>query len=219
MRISGDSVVLIEFDAQTMAGRYTALSYCWGAEEELRQRPNLRTTLATYASMTSGIPIQDLPLTLRQAVWVTVCLGQMYIWIDSICIIQDSPSDWAAEALKMATVYATSAVTIIAASSTSCHSGFFSMADNKQDGLGHLLDVGIPPPLTLHATGSSFEHSRGGFHCFPGRDPIDKRGWTFQEEQLSTRYIKFTSTDLQWECRAGTTCLCGAEPAWAYSAQ
>ncbi|KAK0724384.1 hypothetical protein B0H67DRAFT_473649, partial [Lasiosphaeris hirsuta] len=81
---------------------------------ELGQKRNLTTTKETYNIRTAGTPISDLPMTIRQAVWVTRRLGRKYIWVDSLCIIQDDTSDWEAEALKMATVYAMAAVTIVA---------------------------------------------------------------------------------------------------------
>lgn len=49
-----------------------------------------------------------------------------------------------------------------------------------------------------------------GFHSGVARvDPIDRRGWTYQEELISTRHIKITADDIRWKCSMGTTCLCG----------
>ncbi|KAK0647208.1 heterokaryon incompatibility protein-domain-containing protein, partial [Cercophora newfieldiana] len=175
------TVKLVAFNPSSMVMHYTALSYCWGSKEELERKPNRMTTKVTHDTyMATGIPIHDLPLTIRQAVWITQYLGQRYIWVDSLCIIQDDNSDWEVEALKMATVYSMATVTIIAASSTSCHSGFRHKGTNSK-------------------TAVDFKHLNA----------IDQRGWTYQEEHLSTRYLKFTEDDIQWECSAGTICFCG----------
>ncbi|KAK4444224.1 heterokaryon incompatibility protein-domain-containing protein [Podospora aff. communis PSN243] len=212
LRISGEFITLVDFEPLTMAGNYIALSYCWGSRDELEQRPNLKTTMSTYSSMAAGVPIVDLPLTLKQAVMVTRCLGREYIWIDSLCIVQDSDNDadWEAESLKMETVYAMAAVTIIAASSTSCHSGFLPLRFCEDPCWQRQLAIDLPSPLSLWASRIPSRH-RGGFHSWPGHDPIDDRGWTYQEECLSNRYLKFTKNDIQWKCKAGTRCLCAME--------
>lgn len=214
--ISEGLVRLVDFDASTMAGHYTALSYCWGSQEELERRGNLTTTKQTYDNhVTVGIPIEELPLTIRQAVGVTRYLGHKYIWVDALCILQDDSADWDVESLKMATVYTMAAVTIIAASSTSCHSGFLPIQPPEQspEQLQRQLryDVALPGHIALRAVWADYL-PEGGFHNFPDPcDPLEQRGWTYQEEYLSSRYLKFTSDDIQWRCNAGAVCLCGAE--------
>jgi hypothetical protein len=207
LRISAAVVTLVDFDG-SMTGRFAALSYCWGDSQELARNPPFIATASTCASLRTGIPLSGLPLTVRQAVEVCVCLGIEYLWVDALCIIQDDTADWEREAKKMATVYTMATVTIIAASSTSCHSGFFHVD------LGSVrLDSPLPPQHQLVAR----RVNRSGFHRFPKEtgthsgDPIDDRGWTYQEEFLATRYIKFTDNDIQWRCREGTACLCHQE--------
>ncbi|GAB1320022.1 hypothetical protein MFIFM68171_10232 [Madurella fahalii] len=198
-----NSITLVDFDSQTMAGEYAAVSYSWGERSVLERRPPLRALASTLQELRSGIPASRLPLTLQQATRVCEHLGIGYIWIDSLCIIQDSPGgrDWETEATKMETVYAMSKVTIIAGSSTSCHSGFFDVEKPIT-----VLGATVRSPIQLHAR----PMNESGFHAIDDRaDPLDQRGWTYQEEILSTRYIKFTKNDIQWKCNAGTTCLCG----------
>ncbi|KAK0743621.1 heterokaryon incompatibility protein-domain-containing protein [Schizothecium vesticola] len=184
-----------------MMGKFAALSYCWGGKDELECSPPLKLTPSTVSELRSGIGISKLPLTLRQAVTICNYLSLEHVWIDALCIIQGDASDWANESKKMATVYALSTVTIIAASSTSCHSGLLASDLNS-----FALST---PPLRLPVLVAQRE-SLSGFHSpiSIARDPIDKRGWTLQEELLSTRYIKFTKDDLQWKCNSGTECMC-----------
>src|SRR5450755_2564024 len=67
---------------------YTALSHCWGgANIHKLQKINL-------ALLSTGIPVGRLPNTFRHAVSITRRLGFRYLWIDSLCIIQDSEGDW-----------------------------------------------------------------------------------------------------------------------------
>ncbi|KAK0724525.1 heterokaryon incompatibility protein-domain-containing protein [Lasiosphaeris hirsuta] len=201
IQIAETTAVLVDFDAG-MASRYAALSYCWGEKDELGQNPPLRATSPTWSSLRSGIPFFDLPLTIQQAIMVCRCLDIKYVWIDALCILQDDISDWENEAKKMATVYSMAKITIIAAASTSCHSGF-SEVDS-----GLVLNTPLPPPTRLVARRAN----RTGFHRSAyeteSLDPIDRRGWTYQEELLSTRYIRFTASDIQWRCRVEANCLC-----------
>ncbi|KAK3365347.1 heterokaryon incompatibility protein-domain-containing protein [Lasiosphaeria ovina] len=201
LKITAEQVFLVDFDSSNIAN-FAALSYCWGDKHTLELKPPLRLTAATLHNIRSGVQISELPLTLKQAIDICGYLDLEYIWIDALCIIQDNPSDWAREAKKMATVYATSAVTIIAASSTSCHSGFLTTTRN-------LFIVNTPPhpPLRLVAQPGRLSGFYSEIHITS--DHIDKRGWTLQEELLSTRYIKFTEDDVQWMCGSGTECICG----------
>ncbi|KAK3393946.1 hypothetical protein B0H63DRAFT_517112 [Podospora didyma] len=122
LEIDEQVIKLVNFDSASMAG-------------------NLRR----------GILISSLPLTLRQAVYLCSYLGIAYIWIDALCILQGQTLDWEQEAQKMETVYCRSRITIIAASSTSCHSGFL---DVDLESLARDLGLDTPfiqPPARLVA--------------------------------------------------------------------
>ena len=216
-----DCVTLVDFDPEIMAGQYAALSYCWGDKSELEKRPPLKATSSTLSSLQAGILTLDLPLTLQQAICICRYLDIHYIWIDALCILQDSLLDWEIEAKKMETVYSLSKITIIAASSTSCHSGFLNVDSSSAD---EKLMTPLRAPLQLVAqqgSGSGFHHEelRYRYETTPVLDPIDRRGWTFQESYLSTRYIKFTRDDIQWKCNAGKTCLCNQPVSRDYEEQ
>jgi hypothetical protein len=82
-------------DEKSHRGRYSALSHCWGSSHRIT------LTKATMASLTKGILIEDLPKTFRDACQVAKNFGIQYVWIDSLCIVQDDRNDWAREASKM----------------------------------------------------------------------------------------------------------------------
>ncbi|KAK5655971.1 hypothetical protein OQA88_5109 [Cercophora sp. LCS_1] len=203
LRISNSVITLAPYTSAP----YTALSYSWGPPSLLAHQPPLTTTTKTLPSLLAGIPIGSLPLTLRQAVEITALLGVDHIWIDSLCIVQDDVADWETEAPKMGHVYQQAVVTIIAASSTSCHSGFLPVNEGKIDLNLEGLDLGRVKIQAKKA-------SQGGYHRggHIGKDPVDGRGWTYQEELLSGRHIKFTGDDVQWRCKVGGDCLCGEGP-------
>jgi hypothetical protein len=80
---------------------YTALSHIWGSDPSHQ----LSLTLSNLLEFQSGIPYQSLPGIHMEAVRLTQALGLTHLWIDALCIIQDSPADWEREASKMAAVY------------------------------------------------------------------------------------------------------------------
>ncbi len=90
------------------SGQYVALSHCWGG------RQPLTTKTSTLAERQNAIPLPTMPLTFQHAVHVTRRLGFRYLWIDSLCIIQDSTSDWEEQAGQMQHVYEGAVVTIAA---------------------------------------------------------------------------------------------------------
>jgi hypothetical protein len=83
----------------------------WG---EMLHRPPLQAFHSNYEELKAGIPKSELPRNFLDAVSVTQKLGLQYIWIDSLCIIQDDPADWKKEATTMHEVYKWAKVTIVA---------------------------------------------------------------------------------------------------------
>ncbi|KAK4442511.1 heterokaryon incompatibility protein-domain-containing protein [Podospora aff. communis PSN243] len=194
-------VTLVDCDV-TAQGEFAALSYCWGNPSELSVTPpfTCKDSTGTLAALRSGISISDLPLTIQEAIHVCKALRIRYIWIDSLCIIQDSKEDWIAESVKMGTVYSMAKVTIIAASSTSCHSGFLN--SNMAPEVESAIDFYTSADKTLSMTAR--RHRESGFH---------REDWS---KANASRYIKFTKDDIQWKCAQGASCLCGGDPGFDY---
>lgn len=100
--------------------KYITLSHCWGGHVPLTlQRDCL-------AAMKRGIALEDLPKTFQQAFIVTRQLGFRYIWIDSLCIIQDSYDDWVNESSQMHMVYSNAVCNIAASAAGNATKGLFS---------------------------------------------------------------------------------------------
>lgn len=79
---------------------YATLSHRWGEVEHPKLGRN-KLTKETEATLRSGIDVTELPDTFRHAVEATRSLGLRFLWIDSMCIFQDSKSDWRKESVKM----------------------------------------------------------------------------------------------------------------------
>ncbi|KAH6639048.1 heterokaryon incompatibility protein-domain-containing protein [Boeremia exigua] len=155
-----------------------------------------------------GIRWDDLPKTFQDAIRMTSLLDIDFIWIDSLCIIQNDKDDWATESAKMADIYEYASLTLSATASAGDSYGCFSASFSTSRSLPISLpeDVGtcelaVRKPITHWNTiGQSEMHARF---------PLMSRGWAFQERLLSRRVLHFSEEELVWECRELTTCECG----------
>ncbi|KAK4031964.1 heterokaryon incompatibility protein [Parachaetomium inaequale] len=100
-------------------GHYTTLSHRWGIG------PIYTLTSATLPTLLAGVRISELPQTFREAIEITRRLGVRYLWIDSMCIIQDSADDWQKESAQMVHVYSHSHLNIAATASDNAQQGLF----------------------------------------------------------------------------------------------
>lgn len=185
-----DKVWLVTNEGAT--GQYAALSYCWGTAQGV-----LKTTTENLPVHQNDIPWDQVPKTIRDAIIISRTIGIFYLWIDSLCIIQNDKDDWETEAAKMGDYYSNALLTIGASSAASATEGMFAERELwypatttiyvDQSGRNHDLLVQRRPYL------ASFEASEMG--------PIGTRGWTVQENALSRRMVHFTKIGLFWECR------------------
>jgi hypothetical protein len=180
------------YEAENGDDFYAALSYCWGPTTSL-----IKSTSATIDVFKKGIPWCQLPKTLQDAVNIVRQLQLRYIWIDCLCIIQDSPRDWETEAAKMGNYYKNAFVTIAASSSSTAQSGIFEertvVSETKT--IRFASQSGSHYPIIAQARPArlwpSLVHELG---------PLSYRGWTFQEHALSQRVIHFLESEVVWEC-------------------
>ncbi len=168
-----------------LMGRYVTLSYCWGGTSKAISM----TTRSTLNSMESGFRVEQLPKTLQDAISITRRLGFQYIWIDSLCIIQEDSEDWARESGRMAQVYGNASLTLCS-----------DLAKDSDEGIFQLRDT-----LTSHSFGSDGQYclqSRHGGWARITFNPLSTRGWALQERMLSQRMLHFIDTQMAWECRS-----------------
>ncbi|KAH9885572.1 heterokaryon incompatibility protein-domain-containing protein [Cubamyces lactineus] len=102
-----------------VSGPYIALSYVWG-----EKAPSYRTTNSNLSSYKVKIDGNILPQTIHDAIHVTRALGVNFLWIDGLCIIQDSEGDKHHELERMRDVYRHAFLTIDAGSAASVSTGF-----------------------------------------------------------------------------------------------
>jgi hypothetical protein len=155
---------------------YIALSHRWGVKGlPITTRSNL-----TYRK--EGFDLTELSQTMRDAIDIVLALGYRYVWIDALCIIQDSPDDWLCEASKMSSVFSGAVVTIAVADAEDHTQGIFRKRVarcNRPFYIPYLK--GIPYRDKTHSDGE------GKYYIFPRNDivgagarskgTLDTRGW------------------------------------------
>ncbi|KAI1327164.1 heterokaryon incompatibility protein-domain-containing protein [Xylariaceae sp. FL0255] len=160
---------------------YTALSYCWGKGQ------SDVLTEGELGKYQVAIPDSALPTTVLDAIRLTREIGLRYIWVDALCIIQDSKEDWKKEAAMMRRVYQGATLTIAGLESHSKIMGLFRDRTVRVtqapifEGQRHLV-VQRERRVQLNTT------------------VLRKRAWTLQEQILSSATVYFSGSSLVWEC-------------------
>ncbi|KAK4155262.1 heterokaryon incompatibility protein-domain-containing protein [Chaetomidium leptoderma] len=210
---------------------YTALSHCWG------HKPFLRTLSGSLDDHKSEIAWARLPLSFQDAITFTRQLGIRYLWIDSLCIIQDDQHDWCHEAAKMGSVYQNADLVISAAKASGAYGGMYAelpdkhkihtiqytpgrdddgdddddFSSSEQEEVNTTADKNNkPPPETIHIR-LSLSHTHrllSPYHAPTSSLPIFTRGWILQERLLSPRILHFGPEELSFECFESSTCQC-----------
>lgn len=176
-----------------MEGDYIALSHCWGSA------PMFKTTLSELDSRVSDISMQLLPRKFQDAVKITRKLHVRYLWIDSLCIIQDSTRDWEQESAQMGKYYANSWLTISADAALDSHGGIMNernileFSPCKHPRLVCGEQFGPKEGRLIYPNiGSFIQNVQEGI--------LSKRGWILQERVLSRRILHWCRHELYWEC-------------------
>ena len=187
---------------------YMTLSHCWGERDGPRPP---RLTDANFGSMRNHIPTEALPRTFKDAIQLTRSLGVSYLWIDSLCIIQDSMEDWRRESRLMDKVYRFSACNIMAEAAINCDGGLFLGRDPQRLGI-FTLDEKQTSSLS-HRSTVCFTQDYVNAKSDRGKgSPLYSRGWVCQERWLAPRQIVFHSNQVFWECTKLKACE--AFPDW-----
>ncbi|KAK0617016.1 heterokaryon incompatibility protein-domain-containing protein [Immersiella caudata] len=198
---------------------YVTLSHCWGKtfpKGVIATLENLDTRLSSC-----GIPWEVLPQTFRDAVAMTERLGFEYLWIDALCILQDSSEDWMVESARMHDVYSHCALMISADASPDSRAGLFrgsnmsyrpwpavsgtASADGvswKNHGVKacHGLVHGITWPALAFRLPENLYHQR----------PLATRAWCYQEQRLARRVLHMSVDEALWDCAGDLLkCQCG----------
>jgi Heterokaryon incompatibility protein (HET) len=114
------------FITQGRCGHLVTLSHCWGSATPATTKTE---NLSAHCRHTI---LRDLPPLHRDAVEITRRLGHRYLWIDSLCILQDSIPDWRSESAEIGAIYRNAVLNISTDASPDPGYGIFESANSKQ---------------------------------------------------------------------------------------
>lgn len=168
--------------------QYATLSHRWGESR------NLKTTIKMLGALKSSIPISSMSRTFVNAVNVTRSIGLQYLWIDSLCIIQDSTQDWQQESSKMCAIYSNAIFNIAATSSS-----------NGDEGFLHPRPTAVQVPQKINAQESLDRRMPSKAlwlrPVVPDVNTLMGRAWYFQEVILAPRSLNFGYNEVNYYCR------------------
>ncbi|KAL8381192.1 hypothetical protein RB595_005462 [Gaeumannomyces hyphopodioides] len=172
---------------------FVALSYMWGSEAAAA----FRTEMRTVRDLQRPGALSDLPLsaTIRHAMGLVGALGERYLWVDALCVVQDDEIHGAEQLRLMGGIYASAKLTIVAAD----HDASVGIP-----GLRHISEPRVFEQRSRPAFGGGAQYaivrSQPLEEMVDGCAPYFKRGWTYQEFLLSQRKLLFNGSQAYWRC-------------------
>jgi hypothetical protein len=194
LSLSNNTIRLCLSEELPQCPKYATLSHCWGSLVLLNLK---KSTIHTFRER---VPSEAICKTFEHAIYITRYMGLEYLWIDSLCIIQDDNDDWIRESANMSSVYGGSSLNIAA----SC----------APDGtFGCFVGRGPADIWKILVRAKVGDEDRF-FECLPPemyrrgltKMPLLQRGWVVQERILAPRMLHFTSTQVFWECFENVAC-------------
>ncbi|KAK0614479.1 heterokaryon incompatibility protein-domain-containing protein, partial [Immersiella caudata] len=178
---------------------YVALSHCWGngsLPKTLKNTPLPRNHDAS-----------SLPPSFQDAIRLTRALNIRYLWIDSLCILQDSVHDFGFESSKMLEYYS-GAFIALAASRSASPAQSFLCAREPCEVVSPRHSASAPENSVIFRRFSQHLAFDLNSHTAPCA-PLDTRAWAMQERLSARRVVHFFADEMVWECEGETWCECG----------
>ncbi|KAI2603624.1 HET-domain-containing protein [Hypoxylon sp. NC1633] len=173
------------YESNGEKAQYAALSHCWGGVI-----PSV-TTESNRAARTNDMDPNDLPQNFKDAIYVARALGIRYLWIDALCILQDSKADWFREAGKMSSVYTGATLVISALDAEASTAGF--------------LKPNRIPSATLNDK-YAIQKVFPELNDYLQECALVRRGWCMQERLLANPILHIGKEQMFWECRSEFAC-------------
>lgn len=190
--------------------RFIALSYVWGPKLYFR----LQTNNFDQSILDGSLDTAGLPPTILDSMELARLIGFQFIWVDALCIIQDSIPDKVYQIQRMADIYLSAFMTIVAAAGDGPERGLPGVAESPRKGEQREVVVVPPSPenqgLSVVNCLKTYPSSYGEYYT-NGQESIDiskwsHRAWTLQELALSHRSLIFTDEQVFWACHQGYFC-------------
>ncbi|KAF8971856.1 heterokaryon incompatibility protein-domain-containing protein, partial [Flammula alnicola] len=171
--------------------RYIALSYVWGQViPAVRLQKDNKAFLGTKGGLLR-IRLR-LPHTISDAIDLVGGIGERYLWIDNLCLVQDDEDDMLHGIAHMDLVYKGAILTIIAAQGTDANAGLPGLRPSSRKVKQNIVEV-LP--------GVRMTTTRGVYDAL-SNSRYSTRGWTAQELILSHRCLIFADDGIWFRCRS-----------------
>ncbi|KAK4455192.1 heterokaryon incompatibility protein-domain-containing protein [Podospora aff. communis PSN243] len=214
--VAPDVRLLVSEGGEHHGEKYVCLSHCWGP------KPFLQTLSDNIEDHKRVIALEDLPPNFQDAIDMTRRLGLRYIWIDSLCIVQDDLEDWRKESARMASIYEHAFLVLSATKSSDAYEGMYTSETHKTHTIKLPTSAQGPHPGCDEQHGAAADKNDDSEFVIFYRKPLTHlrgfsqwelpttlRAWIFQERILSTRILHFGPEELTWECLESFACQCG----------
>jgi len=194
-----DSTIRL-FESPDSEGEYVALSHRWPTDPS----KHYTTTRDNIKNRKQGMRLEDMPETFQDAVRVSRELGFRYLWIDSLCIIQDDPADWDQQSVLMGQIYYRATITLMSAT-TPIPSKKNYQEDSPGGFLYRIPEMSRSRPAIVKMDYHDQDWQMKGNWFIQYRqqyisDNLDllTRGWVLQEELLSRRKVIYAPDQVLW---------------------
>ena len=187
--------------------KYFSLSHCWGDTEMFR------LLISNIDELKTSIPHDKLPKTFQEVIHFVRSTEIQYIWIDSLCIIQDSMPDWQTQSSQMSKIYTRAICNIAASASSNGTQGLFrTRSPESIKPLYLAIQSSQPFRHPPNAPTKGLKNIPTGLYQLTSPDtfwldntqqtPLADRAWVFQESLLARRTLYFSNTQILFECTA-----------------
>ncbi|KAF2102269.1 HET-domain-containing protein [Rhizodiscina lignyota] len=167
---------------------YVTLSYVWGQST----MPLLTRDVVSKYSSINGLKACNMPRTISDAIHLVKLLGERYLWVDTLCIVQDDDEDKEDQLPLMGYIYSHAIFLIVAAAGSDAHAGLPGLQGTKRNISQRIETI----------DGAQFITAQPELKHMLENSVWNIRGWTFQEMVLSRRSIIFTEAQISWICQA-----------------
>jgi hypothetical protein len=120
---------------------------------------------------------------------VTKSLGYEYLWVDMLCIDQQSEEDKHRQIAIMDQIYRSADLTIIVAAGGDCGDGIHGVSERCR-----------PPRMSIKIGNTILVEDKEKAVTQINYSIWRSRGWTFQEGLLSRRRLVFTDNQMLFSC-------------------
>ena len=172
-----------------LTGPYATLSHCWGKAK------TMKLSSRNIDELQSGIKLEALSTSYKEGITLARRLGLQYIWIDSLCIVQDDESDWRREAAQMANIFRYGEISIATAAAADNSDPCFTERNSNRIRLpAYTASWTQLPPCEYYLL-------PGGLYFGQVQDsPLQKRAWVLQETVLAPRELSLCKSQFWWTC-------------------